>query len=625
MIRRLILGAAALVLSGGPVGAAERLTVADVKQIIAQAVAEAKARNTPASIAVVDRVGNVLAIYDMAGTNGNTSVFVTSDPRFRTGTPGKPAPTDADPGLEGIDAPPSVAALAKAITGAYLSSGGNAFTTRTANQIVQEHFNPRERFAPGGPLFGVQFSQLPCSDLTIRDNDSTVGPKRSPLGLAADPGGLPLYKNGEAVGGVGAIADGVYSIDLVVSDIDTDNDELIAVAGQVGFEPPETIRGNRITVEGKTFRYVDRDARSLASNPAAATPFDLLPAGTGALSALPTYGGGAIVQGTIFGNAESGYRADTSGNFAPLNAFVLVDKNDTPRFPPTAGSEGTASALTAEEVRVILKNALTVAFRARAQIRRPLGSFAQVTVSVVDTFGKVLGIARTPDGPVFGTDVSLQKARTAAFVSGTQAASDLNSGGMSDYVAAAQRFIGPTALADGTAFADRSGGNLSRPNYPDGVDGAPNGPFSRPIANFSPFHTGLQADLILANLAMHRTFLLGETGDTDANCTPLPVQAQTAKSRLANGMQIFPGSVPIYRGSTLVGGVGVSGDGIDQDDMISFLGLHNAGLELGTGIGNAPAAIRADRLVPQGARLRYVSCPFAPFLDSGEQNPCNGK
>jgi hypothetical protein len=35
------------------------------------------------------------------------------------------------------------------------------------------------------------------------------------------------------------------------------------------------------------------------------------------------------------------------------------------------------------------------------------------------------------------------------------------------------------------------------------------------------------------------------------------------------------------------GGIGVSGDGIDQDDMIAFLGLHNAAAALGT-INNAP-------------------------------------
>ena len=96
-------------------------------------------------------------------------------------------------------------------------------------------------------------------------------------------------------------------------------------------------------------------------------------------------------------------------------------------------------------------------------------------------------------------------------------------------------------------------------------------------------------------------------------------------NRLANGIQIFPGSVPIYRDATLIGGIGVSGDGIDQDDMISFLGLHNAGVALGTGVGNAPVGIRADILEPNGVRLRYVNCPFSPFLGSNEQNVCDGK
>jgi hypothetical protein len=86
--------------------------------------------------------------------------------------------------------------------------------------------------------------------------------------------------------------------------------------------------------------------------------------------------------------------------------------------------------------------------------------------------------------------------------------------------------------------------------------------------------------------------------------------------------------VPVYRGGQLVGGLGVSGDGIDQDDMISFLGLHNAGTRLG-GFGNAPAAMRADQIVidlggGREVRLRYVSCPFAPFLDTAEQNVCQG-
>jgi len=105
--------------------------------------------------------------------------------------------------------------------------------------------------------------------------------------------------------------------------------------------------------------------------------------------------------------------------------------------------------------------------------------------------------------------------------------------------------------------------------------------------------------------------------DIGFNCTGIPT--------LANGLQIFPGSSPIYRGNQLIGAVGVSGDGVDQDDMIGFLGLHNASVALNGAFSHAPFAIRADQLVPRGARLRYVQCPQAPFFDSNEQNVCGGK
>ena len=91
-----------------------------------------------------------------------------------------------------------------------------------------------------------------------------------------------------------------------------------------------------------------------------------------------------------------------------------------------------------------------------------------------------------------------------------------------------------------------------------------------------------------------------------------------------NGMQIFPGSVPIYRGNTLIGAIGVSGDGVDQDDMVAFLGLSRASQISNTGYGNAPLGIRADTLSPQGSGLRYVNCPQAPFIDSTQQNVCSG-
>jgi uncharacterized protein GlcG (DUF336 family) len=563
------------------------LSATDVQRVIAQAVGEAQARGTDATVAVVDRVGNVLAV-------------------FQTVVPPPPNATIAGGrgvtgGLEGQTVDPALAAIAKAITGAYLSSWGNAFSSRTAGQIIQENFNPGELDAPSGPLYGVQYSQLSCSDVNTNATQGTVGPKRSPLGLAADPGGLPLYKNGALVGGVGvvAVSDGVYGIDLDVFDVDQDTEELIAVAGSSGFSAPDEIRGERITANGHSFRFVDSE--SLASDPANAPAFGTLP---GALVAVPGYAGAAAVAGVAFGTPASGYRPATTPALAALGAFTLVDSGNVERFPPTAGAG--VGALSANEVSGILQEGLKIAQRARAQIRRPLGSSAQVSIVVVDLNGAILGLARTPDAPVFGTDVAVQKARTALLFSLPNAAT-LIAGvpAVASYVPAFAAFVGPGGALDGsTAFSTRAIGNLHRPMYPDGIGSTPAGPLSQPIASWSVFNVGFQLDLVQAQ------FLAGVGGSTATGCSALAVAT--------NGIQIFPGGLPVYRSGALIGAVGVSGDGVDQDDMVAFLGLANSGL------GNAPAAMRADRLSPQGTGLKYVQCPQSPFNGSTEQDVCAG-
>lgn len=596
--------------------AQEALSVANVEQIIANAAAEASARNLPAVIAVTDRVGNVLAVFRMPGARANATTSA--------------APNGANMDAQNASFPAEAGAIAKAITGAYLSSGGNAFSTRTASMIVQEHFPP----APGtaglesGPLFGVQFSQLPCSDLASRHvsagTGALIGPKRSPLGLAGDPGGFPLYKNGVLVGGIGVMADGDYGVDSDITDTDSDPEEFIALAGTLGFAAPESIRANRITVDGTALRYADASYSALLTSGNASYA-----ATSGSLVAVTGYYGTptpAVIAGTPYGSEASGIRASTSAEFSNRDAFVLTDGSGANRYPIRAGTDAVAQPLSAAEVRALLEEAFSTMSRTRAQIRQPLDSRAQVSISVVDTNGAVLGIVRSPDAPIFGTDVSLQKARTAAFFSGPNAASDLQANPSSDvgnFVQAMRTFLDDqTALNGNTAFADRSIGNLARPYFPDGEVGQPNGPLSRPIAQFNPFSTGLQSALIAGNLVEHLNFVVGASAtDTPQACTATP-----GTNRLANGIQIFPGSVPIYRGNVLVGAIGVSGDGIDQDDMISFLGAHNAGARLG-GIGNAPKGIRADQIVVDvgaGVRLRYVSCPFAPFLDSTQQNVCDG-
>ncbi|MFT5330517.1 MAG: hypothetical protein ACI9KA_001609 [Parasphingorhabdus sp.] len=616
------------------------LTVAEVQTIIAQAAGEAQARNLPAVIAVVDRVGNVLAVFDMNGSNKGKSEIAVSSRQIG----GIASPANVV-GLQGAMVPASMAAISKAITGAYLSSGGNAFSSRTASQIAQEHFPPAPTTVglESGPLFGVQFSQLPCSDLSQRFNamggtGSLIGPKRSPLGLAADPGGLPLYKDGVVVGGIGIMADGDYGFDPNILDVDNDDEEAIALAGIQGFAPPASISANRISVDGTSLRFSDMlvsDLSPLKSN------FAAINGTIGNLKPVAGYTAGPIIAGTAYGTEASGIRPSKSTEFTNSDAFVLTDGTGQNRYPIRGGTDAAAvtTPLTASEVRAILEEAFLIFSRARAQIRQPLDSHMQATVSVVDTHGQILGIVRTPDGPIFGTDVSLQKARTATFFSGAVAAQELLATpvvpGVTNVPAYVQRvrtFLGdPNALTGTFAFADRSGGNLSRPYFPDGEIGRPPGPLSvAQSSQFSPFAVGLQLDLVVPNIGTHVEFVRsnGVKADTPQRCTQLPAITGTGgQVRLANGIQIFPGSVPIYRGDKLIGGVGVSGDGIDQDDMASFLGLHNAGVRLGT-ISNAPKAIRADNIVVNlgnaNVRLRYVNCPFAPFLDTNAQNVCEG-
>src|ERR1700754_762111 len=55
------------------------LTAADVGKIIGQVVQEAQARHRPATIAVVDRLGAVLAVYRMTGAP--TALPVESNPQ----------------------------------------------------------------------------------------------------------------------------------------------------------------------------------------------------------------------------------------------------------------------------------------------------------------------------------------------------------------------------------------------------------------------------------------------------------------------------------------------------------------------------------------------------------------
>jgi len=626
------------------------LTEDDVRKIIAQAVNEAQAQGKPAVIAVVDRVGNVLGAYRMAGAPQTIRI---SDPRPVTG------------GLLNLEVPPELGAISKALTAVYFSSEGNAFTSRTAGQIAQEHFNQGDATAPAGPLFGVQISNLPCSDINQRFTGSGTGPgtHRSPLGLSPDPGGISLFKAGVPVGAVGVSgAKPVYTLDENAEVREKDLDEDVAVAASFGFIAPADRRADAITAGGLILQYANTEVSELAKDPATAPPFASLTAASGSVIAVPGYSQAVILRGTAFGQPESGIRPDTT-EWPGLDAFVVVDAANNNRFPPRDGTDG-AKALTANEVRTLIGEGLKVAHRTRAQVRRPLGSPAGETIVISDTNGVVLGIGRTRDALVDAIDVTTQKARTAAFFSGAYAAGDIESvaptsffstaytstnvtlttssqSDPSDYVANFRSFVGSaTALGDGAiAYSNRAVGLLGQPLYPSGVPGAPNGPLSLPFASWSPFKTGLELDLVYTQIALSIAYILNQEGyslNINGAVIPAPSSANpeplgdvrvgcTDIARLPNGFTLFPGSVPIYRDGTLVGGIAASGDGSDQSDLVAFLALSNGAAALNSGLGQAPNTIRADTLAPLGARLLYVQCPQAPFIDTADANACGGK
>ncbi|MFM9904696.1 MAG: heme-binding protein [Pyrinomonadaceae bacterium] len=524
---------------------AQTLTVADVQTVIAQAVSTAVSLNQKVTVSVVDREGHLLGTFVM------------------TGAPGAPVNTlirsvgRAGQGLENVAVPSTAASYSKAGTAGILSANGNAFTTRTASFIIQEHFPTGIDNTPGGPLYGVQFSTLACSDIAIAG---------LPLGLSGDPGGMPLYKNGVAVGGVGIEGDGLYTIDRDPRDDDQTFEEIIAVAATRGYEAPALIRADNILVAGIRLPF-----SNLAAAPVVATtPFGSLP-----------------------GITTSPVIATPPSDFVPavLNG---VNGQFSSRFPIIAGS-----ALTAAEVTQILGAAAEIANRTRAGIRQPIGSNARVTMTVVDTDGKVLGIFRQLDAPVFGLDVAVQKARTVNFFSRSDAGTKLTTAGFGSYVVRAN--TDGLALTGNIAFSDRGFGFLHRPLFPDGINDTQGGPFSTPLVDWSPFNDGLQLDLV-------KTALTTVCGPRRGNGRGARVAAPcpcTAIAELKNGIQIFAGAVPLYRGSTLIGAIGVSGDGIEQDDLIAAGGAN---------LFPPPDAVRSDKFFVRGVRLPFLKFPPRPFL-----------
>ena len=489
-----------------PPPATESLTQADV-QMLVQAAATAAQSNTMA-IAVVDRLGRILAVYEQ---------------------PGAPASL---PGNFGAAVPPDELAVSLARTGAFFSNDQAPLSSRTVRFISGVHFPPGVMNTGSAALYGIENTNRGCN--LAASLSATVPPATTIAGAspgfgittgkadindtvptAVNPGGVPIFKNGQEVGGIGvALADGNVAEYVA-----------FAAAGMVAMGGPSTATDGIgfpafpapgiVTIAGITLPFVDQ-----TTPPSGVT--------TGAFNA----------------------------------AFFTKGPAASPGVPPEGDliptTNGPLGGLTAADVAQIISNAVATANQTRAQIRLPIGERAKMVIAVSDLDGTLIGLHRMTDSTIFSIDVAATKARNVIYFSGaTRQAADLNEVPM------------------GTAVTNRTIGFGAQPFFPSGIDGTQPGPF------FNLY-----------------------TMDVAHPCTQ-GLQVPSSAWPMANqsGIVFFPGSEPLYKNGVLVGGLGVSGDGVDQDDFVTAGGA--AGFE-------PVASIRADQIVINGVRLPYLKFPRNP-------------
>src|SRR6202040_1103592 len=239
---------------------------------------------------------------------------------------------------------------------------------------------------------------------------------------------------------------------------------------------------------------------------------------------------------------------------------------------PLAGTINGQPRLSAAEVSDVIDFACQRVKITRAGIRLPIGTQMEVFITVVNNpdmdnvAPTVLGTFRTGEATLFSWDVAVQKARTAVFYS----RHDFLNAGLD------------------IAMSTRCVGFLAQRNYPPGIDGNSPGPFFTEQDKLSGF-SGTEPNV---------TF----TATADPSSPPL---RNGIRSDLPNGITIFPGGFPLYRNGVLIGAIGISGDGVDQDDIVGASGTHDF---------LAPDAIRSDQFDFGGTRLPYAKFPRDPGL-----------
>ncbi len=461
--------------------------------------------------------------------------------------------------------------LVNSTTGVLATPGGGG---STATQVgLSGRFNIDPAFVPAG-----QELTAPLSYYDTLLPPGAAGQANPALahvaarGIATLPGGIPLYKDGVLVGGIGVFFPGTTGF------ASEENSSLSA-----NYDPTKP----DLAMEAEFIALAAAGGSSQAGFPIGAlgsTPqlagFDLpFPRIDLAGVTLDTVGPGGL-QGpqNLVDYVHSHFSVGTGDPNSGMNVqvdSVPADKLLTGETPPQGWLvvPHSGGGLTAAQVQQMIEQAVAQAQQTRSQLR-PLGSTTEMIQAVSDSSGNVLGLYRMPDAPIFSINVAVSKARDAAYYDdATQ-------------VAPVDQLPGIPA---GAAFTARTFRYLALPRFPEGIDYYAPGPWSILNDPGSDPNSGLNTGAPQPISAFNS--VLGY----DAFHPNTTFQKSDANT---SGVVFFPGSSGVYVNGQIVGGFGVSGDGVLQDDVVTAFGIM--GFE-------PPANLRADQFLLRGVRLPYMN------------------
>jgi uncharacterized protein GlcG (DUF336 family) len=554
--------------AGGP---AEILRADDVRAIL-EVAATALADDTMAA-AVVDRTGSILGVYarqradertpDIAVTIARAAALFANDQaplssrtvRFISGIHFPPGventPNAALYGVENINRGCKVDALGDALFNAPFprpTSIAGAFGDGAGSLPLPCEPSDTRGCARGGPMRDLDGQLLTSVGITTGKADVLDSAAHDTETTPANPGGIPVYRGGKVIGGVGVAGVRPEFAEYAAA---------LAAAGagrRLDFSEPLPPPA-AVFIDGLRLPFFS----DCPNVPCIRARLRERPAG----SAAGSFSSGRLVVPPRDGlQAPEGYILGPRGSRMPGGPSV-------------------------DEVRRIVEQSVDVSLRTRAMIRLPANQPARMVIGVSDQAGDILAVFRMADATVFSADVAMTKARNAYYFS-TREGYDVLRSYVQNNPYDRYTWEPEPPAGQGWAVTARTLSFGGQPLFPPGIDLEEEGD-GGDDTHATP---GPWFDLFVY--------------DSVNPCTEGPGPSRGANRAFLNqsGIVWFPGSAPLYRDGVLIGGLGVSGDGVEQDDYVSQLGSEGF---------HPPDSLRVDNSIVRTGSGKIVRLPYLKF------------